>query len=206
MKKLLIICPSIRTKRAMLMYESLRNTSDADVLFLSEKGSITDLINRAYRFSRGYDYYHITNDDFIYRTKNWDKILVDKIESSGGWGIAYGSDLYLNEALPTAPVISRNIIDALGWIQLPTLEHLCGDMVWNYIGKKIDALFYVKDVVIEHQHFLNNKAEKDDVYQKTNSKEMFRKDHESFRNWVQQDSERDIKRVVMAMLEMQVPC
>lgn len=188
------------------MYLSLRETSSADILFLSEIGSTTDLINEAYRQSPHYDYYHVTNDDFLYQTKDWDKILIEEIESRGGWGISYGNDLFNGRNLPVTSVISANIIRALGWLQLPGLQYLYGDMVWKFIGETMGFLYYRHDVIIEHEHARNHKADNDSVYEKTNSKEIYEADGKTFEEWRKHKAQSDIERIRMGMLRMSTPC
>jgi hypothetical protein len=199
MSDTLIICPTIRKDKALVMFESLLKTCDADILFLTEVGNTTQLINEAFHKNSFYKYYHLTNDDFIYQTKDWDKIFINSILDGG---IAHGNDLYLGEALPVAPFISGDVARAVGWLQLPTLTHLCGDMVWNHIGRSLGILKYHKEVIIEHKHFLNHKAEKDSVYEITNSKEMYAKDHAACKEWIANQSADDIARIRLALSQV----
>lgn len=181
------------------MYLSLRETSSADILFLSEIGSTTELINEAYSKSPHYDYYHVTNDDFIYHTKDWDKILIEEIESRGGLGIAYGNDLFNGRNLPVTSVISANIIRSLGWLQLPGLQYLYGDMVWKFIGETIGFLYYRHDVIIEHEHARNHKADNDSVYEKTNSREVYDADGKVYDQWRKYYANEDLRKIRLAM-------
>lgn len=205
MNKNLVICPSLfRTEQLKTMVESFYKTSCcSDLIILTNKGSITKLINSV-NFDN-YQYISVTNDDFVYHTPAWDSFLINKIELKKGYGIAFGDDGTSNSQLPTTAVMSSVIFKALGWIQLPTLEHLCGDLVWQYIGKKLDCLYYDHNVKIEHRHFLFNKSKKDVVYEKTNSKEMYQKDNEAFRHWVRNDSIEDINRIRKALDLFNVP-
>lgn len=180
------------------MAESFYATNfTSDLIVLTEKQSITKLINKV-NFDN-YKYISVTNDDFFYHTVGWDAGLINVIESKKGYGIAFGCDGSGNKHLPTTAVMSSVIFKALGWVHLPTLDHLCGDMVWQYIGHKLDCLYHVPQVKIEHMHFLFNKSEKDEVYENTNSKEMYQKDNEAFRHWVRNDSIEDIKRIQSAL-------
>jgi len=198
--KILTICPSIRKKEAVEMFKSFRETTiDSDIIFLHKEGSITKLINECFEHNKHYDYYHITNDDCIYQTIGWDVSLAEKLIQKGG-GIAYGNDLLGGVNLPTFPFISGKIARALGWLQLPPLDHLCGDMVWKAIGSGLNRLYYCPEVVIEHRHFLNKKAPKTN-YEITNSSEMYNKDNATFRDWVHTQYKYDLDRI-NAQLEM----
>ena len=224
MNKLLTVCPTKnRPDKCAKMLESFEKTSfSSDVLFVLDDderdiveyiklfkrykacgnleclflkpSNITIQLNQVLSFSyyKDYDFYHITNDDFVYHTLGWDHILCDKIK---GFGISYGNDLFVKEKLPTAPVISGNIVRALGWLQMPKLTHLYGDSSWNIIGRHFNKLYYCKDVIIEHQHGLKNKEYKDELFEHTNSQEMFAKDHKAMLDWIRGEYQDDIAKI-----------
>jgi len=103
-------------------------------------------------------------DDHLPRTRGWDRLLLEAIDRMGGTGIVYGDDLFMRQNLPTAPVISADIVQALGWMCEPSLRHMYVDNVWRDIGRGAGCLAYVPDVVIEHVHFRAGKAAADQVY------------------------------------------
>lgn len=180
------------------MLESFHKTAKvSDIIVNTERRSITGIINDIFKDNPGYDFYHITNDDFVYKTDGWDLIFANLLNFKGG-GIAYGDDK-MSKGIPTAPFISREIAEAVGWLQMPTLKHLYGDTVWKYIGEKLNRLYYVKDVVIKHNHYMNNSAERDAVYERTNSTEMYRKDQAAYREWVKHEATNDINYVELEM-------
>jgi hypothetical protein len=193
MNKNLVICPTYqRPAQFSLMVESFyKNSVCSDLIVLTEQGSITALINSVNY--TGYEYVGVTNDDFVYHTKGWDKTLIETLERKG-YGIAFGNDGTNNSHLPSTCLMSTAIPKALGYIQLPTLTHLCGDMVWQYIGKKMNCLYYHPHVKIEHMHFLFGKAEKHE-YERTNSREMYINDNVIFKEWVTHESEKDINKI-----------
>ena len=218
-KKILTICPTRqRSKVCQRMFDSfLMTSSQSDIIFvlddndpylqdygfifknpanfvIGSQTSITKVFNTIFTQNPDYEFYHLTNDDFVYQTVGWDKIFIDKLINKGG-GIAYGNDLCVGQGLCTAPVISGDIVRAIGWLQLPALTHLYGDVVWKLIGHRIDRLFYFKDVIIEHRHTMNGKAEIDDIYKKTNSKEMYQKDDQAFGEWLIKQSHWDIEKI-----------
>ena len=103
-------------------------------------------------------------DDHVPRTLGWDRILLDAIEAMGGTGIAYGDDQIMRDRLPTAPVISSNIVAALGWMCEPSLSHFCVDNVWKDLSQAAGCLAYVPEVIIEHLHWINGGALLDATY------------------------------------------
>lgn len=162
------------------------------------KTTITEIFNDVLK-NYQYDYYHLTNDDFIYKTENWDEILIKEIEDHGGVGIAYGNDLFQGENKPTAPVISGNVARALGWLQYPKLQHLYGDSVWKVIGDQANCSYFRGDVEIEHCHVLRFPDLEDATYEKTNDKELYQRDKKAFIEWLQYHSQDDINKVKALM-------
>lgn len=164
---------------------------DLPIITFKDK-TLTQIINDTFKMFSHFKYYSITNDDFIYHTNGWD----DKLrESVGDFGIAYGNDGLQKQNMPTTFVISANIPIALGWLQLPTLEGLYGDCVIKAIGKRLDCLTYCEDVLIEHDHPIKNKSQKDQTFEITNSKARYQKDGEAFTKWLKDDFDADIERI-----------
>lgn len=158
------------------------------------KSTTTSIINRAFYLRPDFDYYHITNDDFVYRTEGWDTKLAAILEEKGP-GVAYGNDLLQMERMATAPFISGKVARALGWLQMPKLEHLGGDCAWMEIGRALEVLHYAPDVVIEHMHYQARKASIDKIYEKTNSGRMYAKDQMSYKEWRSSGFLEDIERI-----------
>ncbi len=200
MNRLLIICPTYQRKDTYLrMVDSFYEKSVcSDLITLTEQGSITKLINDV-DISK-YEYVGVTNDDVIYRSYAWDRLLIDPIMRKG-YGIAFGDDGTQNRNLPSICIMSTNIPKALGWLQYPKLEHLCGDMVWQYIGKKLNCLYYQPHVKIEHMHFLFGKGDKKD-YARTNSQKMYKSDNKIFEEWIREESTDDIRKIQLALQQV----
>jgi len=186
----LVICPSIdRVGPVCEMLSSFYSTQEvSDLIILTAVQPITDLIN-AVNFD-GYDFVTITNDDFVFNTPGWDSKLISSM--NGAPGFAYGFD-GLNNHLPTTCMMSAIIPRTLGWIQLPGLKHLCGDLVWMDLGRKIDRLFFNRNVLITHNQ------KEDSVYAKTNSKERYRTDGAVYESWRKRQSDADVRRLREAL-------
>jgi hypothetical protein len=218
MRRLLAVCPTRgRLKRCEEMICSAKNTSSiADFVFyidkddpqwrnymyllssyekpgvnffIGERKTTTELYNQAFNSFPDYEFYCLTNDDFIFRTYGWDKTLCERGK------ISYGNDLLGGINLPTCPVIDGDIIRSIGWLQMPLLNYMYGDSVWKVIGLKLGILRYVPSVVIEHNHWINRKAEMDDVYKNTNSAETYHKDEKAFKQWNREMSESDCSKI-----------
>lgn len=220
MKKLLTICPTRnRSKIAYRMLESFYATSSIseilfivdyddpelidyirykeDVIIIPEDLPVSQKINKVMKRHSNFEFYHVTSDDFIYRTKDWDKILCNKGR------ISFGNDLMNGASLPVTSVVDGDIVRALGWIILPTLTYLYGDNVWKYLGERLNILDYYSEVIIEHMHWINKKAPIDATYQIVNSVETYRKDGEAFEEWRRNQASKDIE-AIRAVLGMQL--
>lgn len=109
-------------------------------------------------------FYGEINDDHIYITPGWDKKLMGIIEKfGGGWGLACGNDTVHGDWTkikhPSGAVISGNIVRALKCFVHPKLRHLGSDGYLRDVAEGIGGLFYDPDVIIEHHHFVNKKAD-----------------------------------------------
>jgi len=91
---------------------------------------------------------------------------------SGGPGIVYGNDLLQGENMPTAVAMTSDIVTALGYMAPPAMVHLCVDLVWKDWGRGMGRITYLDDMVIEHLHPANGKAELDAGYEEVNSEGM----------------------------------
>jgi hypothetical protein len=112
-------------------------------------------------------------DDHRVRTHGWDALLM---EAAGPWGIAYGDDLLRGAELPTSVVMAADIVRTLGWMGPPTLGHMYIDDYWRDLGRAVDDLHYVPEVVIEHLHPAAGKAAMDESYQRSNHPDQYARD------------------------------
>lgn len=123
------------------------------------------------------------SDDHVPRTPGWDAMLLNAIDAMDGTGIAYGDDGIMRERLPTAPVISSDIVAALGWMCEPSLSHFCVDNVWKDLGQAAGCLAYVPEVIIEHLHWLNGRAPMDATYEEAGTYSPDCADARAYAQW-----------------------
>lgn len=119
-------------------------------------------------------------DDHLPRTHGWDAAYLTALRKMGA-GIVYGDDLLQHEFVPTQCAMSADIIRRLGWMAHPSLRHMYVDTLWRDMARPVGKLQYLPDVVIEHLHYLNNKAAMDPGYERVNAPEIFKIDEEAFR-------------------------
>lgn len=132
-------------------------------------GIVRPLNHAAEYWSHHCDYIGFLGDDHLPRTIGWDQELVSEIKKLGEFGFAYGNDLLQGENLPSAVIMSSNIVRTLGYMVPPTLKHLYADNFWKDLGTVTTSLAYRDDVIIEHLHFTNGKSVNDETYDTANA-------------------------------------
>jgi hypothetical protein len=135
----------------------------------------------AVRFAGEYRYLASLGDDHLPRTQGWDRLLTEAIGKMGGTGIAYGDDTIMSERLPTAPVISSDIVQVLGWMCAPGMRHMCIDIAWKELGLAAECLAYVPGVTVEHRHWGVGKSEFDTTYAEAEARHQ--EDRDALERW-----------------------
>jgi hypothetical protein len=148
-------------------------------------------------FKGRYRAYASLGDDHVPKTPGWDSRLLAAIDAMGGTGIAYGDDRLMGKDLPTAPVVSADIVEALGWMCLPCCEHMCVDVAWKEIGLAAGCLAYVPEVIIEHVHWCNNGAPMDETYAAAEA--VKEADRERYAAWERDGMAADVDKVKALM-------
>jgi len=128
------------------------------------------------------DYLGFMGDDHLPRSQFWDEKLVAAL--NGRPGVAYGNDLIQSEKLPTACVISAEIVHSLGYMCPPGQEHLYLDDFWKLLGEAVGNLVYCPDVVIEHLHPTVGKAEYDQYYRVNNDVGQYSRDEAAYQQFL----------------------
>jgi hypothetical protein len=123
------------------------------------------------RYANMYETITFMGDDHLPRTHGWDETLYQPIKEKG-YGVSYGNDLFQGENLPTAVMMSTNIIKTLGFMSPPNQVHMFLDNFWKAVGERLNALTYFDDVIIEHLHAYVGKSELDDMYKSVNNAEV----------------------------------
>lgn len=122
-------------------------------------------------------------DDHIVRTEDWHIKLRKAIVNLDGPGFAYGDDMMNGSGLCTSWMVSTEIVKALGWMMLPTCQHMYVDTAIMELGEATGRIAYVPEVIIEHCHPNIGKGVIDQTYRDSNNKEQYQHDLSSFRMW-----------------------
>lgn len=136
------------------------------------KGMAKPLNKAAHHFIDDYRHFAFLGDDHRPRSAEWDTDLIDELDRLGT-GIAYGNDLFMGAALPTAVAMSGDIVRALDGMVPHDMIHLYLDNFWLRLGKDLGAISYLEDVIIEHMHPAAGKGEWDAGYKEVNASEVY---------------------------------
>lgn len=224
MSELLSICVTRnRPHRIKEMLQSFKDTESSGDIFIylqeddptlgdydvkeydhiiGERLYLSEAINKvALSIKPGYRYYQIIDDDMIYRTKNWDKVLIGTLEEKGGgWGIAFGRDIATDNNWhehhhPTAPIIPKKNIDVLGHVLTPALRHFRLDTYLRTLYEGIDRFFRVPEVVIEHKHLWTDPKLRDVNYNTVYGEEYVQFGEKNYTLWVQNCKDQEIRKL-----------
>ncbi|MCX5202474.1 hypothetical protein OG897_13580 [Streptomyces sp. NBC_00237] len=136
------------------------------------------LNQQAAKAAKGYRFLAFMGDDHRPRSAGWDERI--RICLSGGPGIVYGNDLLQGEAMATAVAMTSDIVATLGYMAPPSMVHLCVDLCWVDWGRGMGRITYLDDMVIEHLHPANGKAELDAGYEEVNGDAMVTADSAAY--------------------------
>lgn len=160
---------------ALPEYQSLQYGQFAELvvvpkLLIPAPRKLGQILNRyGPMYARRHPYVGFMGDDHRPRTKGWDAQLIQALDKPG---VAYGNDLLQGPNLPTACVVSSELILALGYMSPEPCEHLFLDNFWKQLGMTAGNLVYLKDVVVEHVHPAAGKTGWDEGYQRSMSREL----------------------------------
>jgi hypothetical protein len=211
-KDILVIVPSYKRQHkieeCVQAWKDTKSSGSEFLLVLEEKdekypkmegikvlrgdyGSLCNAWNQGFNKHPDYKYYVLINDDHLFRTQGWEERFKEALKDGG---FAYSNDLLQKERLATACAISGDVLRKLGHIAWPELEHLYIDDYWMALGRGINKLYYLPDVIIEHMHPAAGKAVMDAEYQASNSN--YDKEHQIFNNWMSHDRHLEIERIL----------
>jgi hypothetical protein len=151
-----------------------------------ERGLVKALNWMAPQLTDKYECLAFMGDDHYPQTNKWDEAYLNELWRLGD-GFVYGDDLLQGEKIPTQIAMTSSIVETLGFFSPPGFTHLCCDLAWKDLGEGIDRISYLPDVIIEHLHPANGKAENDEGYQFVNSSEMVVRDSEEYYRWKRDD-------------------
>jgi hypothetical protein len=121
-------------------------------------------------------------DDHRPRTHGWAGRHLAELARLGT-GIVYGNDLHRGAELPTQWAMTVDIVATLGRMVPAPVEHQFCDRSVLDLGRALDRIRYLPDVIIEHMHPAAGKAEMDSGYEAVNCKAQFLADQARYERW-----------------------
>lgn len=155
-----------------------------------DKTLTTEIINRVFEELNDYEFYSVTNDDIVYKTKGWDVALSNPLKISSGqddtmvekYGFKRVGNVDPGE-FPITSVICGDIARSIGWLQLPKLRHSCGDNIWFWIGKRTNTLHHDNRYHTDHNSPYFDRAEVDKTFEMSNAHENMG-DYYIYKEWL----------------------
>lgn len=145
--------------------------------------------NRLAREAKG-NLLMMANDDLVFRTDGWDERLMTAIDSRGlsdGVFVAWANDGAPGCGRRCAfPIVSRRWVEIIGQFAPECFNFLYHDTWVHDVGRLVDRLIYVPDVLIEHKHFSFKKADYDATYRRhregRENKAKRKQDEQTYKN------------------------
>lgn len=175
--------PTIDGVQTVVVPASYGNTSTAKGNYIVEK-----------KLYQGYFTLSYIDDDCVVTTDGWDLLLSLPLKAKG-YGVSWGNDTIQNGRVPTKGTLTTNLLDSLGFFAPPNLIHLFVDDFWLRIGQELNSAHYAPNVMMEHHHWLNKKAEMDETYMETASRETWDHDERVFTDYMTGQFHHDIERL-----------
>lgn len=128
---------------------------------------LTSMINSLLTIASG-DYIFGGSDDIIFRTQNWDKLMVNKIsEYKDKLLLVYPDDgaITYKKNVATLMMVHRNWINLFGYLLTPMMPNYGAEVWQTAVAKKSGRLCSMPGILVEHMHFRQKKGENDSVYE-----------------------------------------
>lgn len=148
-----------------------------------------------------YDYLAWMGDDHLPRTKGWAQTYRSELDRLK-IGIVYGNDLVQGINIPTQMGFSPKIVEILGYAVPDGFIHLFIDNYFLELGKAIDGVSYLEDVIVEHLHPCVGNAEQDLTYREANSPENWTNDQRRFHDYMSEELESDAYKIITSKAKL----
>lgn len=152
-----------------------RRFKDLNFMVSPESGMVASLNWAAMQLAPDYSILGFMGDDNRVKTPSWDSAVISALGDEK-IGIAYGNDLLRGELLPSSVFLTQPLVTAMQGFSPIQFQHLYIDNFWLKLGKDLEKIHYLEDVIIEHLHPAANKAKVDSGYRKVNAKSVYKND------------------------------
>ncbi len=144
--------------------EHLKTMKGNIKITIGKRITLSDMPNETYKKATS-DILTGGGDDVIYRTKNWDEIVMNVFNRyKDKLVLVYPNDLIFGNKLATIFFLHRRWIETLGYYLPPYYSCDMGDVWMDEVSKLLGRRIYLSDVIVEHMHYRNGKAPFDEIY------------------------------------------
>jgi hypothetical protein len=145
------------------MYEP----SKYDVQRIYFSGNLVDKLNYGAEvaLSLGYKYIGWVGDDVVIQTPDFDLAIIAAFEADPAIKIIHCADMLHNGAIANHWIVRAELVKALHYFIPPEFKHLYIDNFWTKVGAETNTIKYLPHVILEHRHWINQKAQNDATYQ-----------------------------------------
>ena len=154
-------------------------------LLIGEPKSVSKSWNDIAKIANG-DIFIMGNDDCIFETKNWDKILDKEVAKfPDKIFVMWFNDGLRAHMYGDFPIVSRQWYNVLGYFTPGCFEFIFNDTWIIDIGRRVKRLHYIKKVKLTHLHVDIGLQKKDNTWAKNRSgesKNIYQRDEEKFNN------------------------
>ena len=121
---------------------------------VGKRGSVTEILNRAFKKFPDEPYYAVICDDMLYTdpVPGWDALLS---AAAAPRYVSWGDDGRFSERLCTSFWVGGDLVRAFGWLQHPDIGHLYADTVWWTIARGAKIARYLPEVSYRHHKVMD---------------------------------------------------
>lgn len=179
-------------------------------LVLTDAVSMGDKVRSVWDDIRTLEWVGILNDDHRPRTPLWDQKIVNALN---GTNVICTNDGPTQDKPWNAPsrlcgaiCFSGKILQTLGYMFPPGVQHFYSDDAWGVLFGKAACAQFLMDVCVEHDHAYKDPSKRDDTYYKVNGNADFQgsephggfwdTDREAFQKWFKEQGEADAQKIM----------
>lgn len=153
-----------RVKRTMNLWGNL-------TYHYGESKNKIDAINRDMDKARDWDIILLLSDDMMPIEQNYDKIISDTMQKHFPDldGVLWLNDGHTHKRLNTIVCMGRKYFERFNFIYEPTYKSLFADNEFTDISVKLQKVFYIEQVLIQHRHPMNVGGASDNLYRRNDA-------------------------------------
>ena len=130
-------------------------------LYVSNAKGAGEALNDFYKRHPYFPYYGFIGDDIVLKTT---KGLLALEKASSHWFVSYPNDTIQRHRLPTHFCVGNRLVRVMGGVVPPMFHHNYMDVGLAGIAEPMHLLRYCPEVIFQHNHYINGKAEIDATY------------------------------------------